>query len=544
MVRHFATRAACGALICVLAVAALVGGSSRSALAHAELVTSTPAANSVLEEGPSEIVLDFDESIEASLTSIALFDGESRPVDLGDPTAGADDTIVAVTVPALDDGLYAVVWRITSADGHVVDGAFSFQVGTADEGDGQELIDQVSSGVRADSAVRWWYAAARLLSSLGAIVLVGACGWWLSAPVALAGRRGLRAVVRIAWLSLVTGSAAAFALFGAEAVAGTLGDVVAPSVWGDIATTHTGRMLLLRLTIALVLGALLALRAHRAAGWWRSAGFTAALVTLYTFPAGGHANALDPAALWIAVDLAHLAAITVWVGGLVALAFAGRAVLVTDEGERLAQRFSAAAAVAVPVIVATGVAQTLKLAGGIDELTDTDWGRLLLVKVTVVVTLLAIAGVSRWLLRHDGVASIRRTVVAEAVLGVVVIGLAAGMVGLPPTAPTASQAFAVELSSDGLIAIVSIGPGRVGANEVHITMTPPGGSITPVLSATARVVPVSQELPPAPVELTRDGPNHYTGPVTFPRAGDWTFELVIQVTEADIILLKTTVPIP
>lgn len=544
MTSRAGTRVACGVLICVFAVVALVGGSSRSAFAHAELVTSTPAANSVLEEGPSEIVLDFDEAIESSLTSVSLFDGESRPIDLGEPTAGEDDTVVGVSVPALDDGLYAVVWRITSADGHVVDGAFSFQVGTAAEGDGQALIDQVSGGARAESAVRWWYAAARLLSSLGAIVLIGACGWWLSAPAALAGRRGLRAVVRIAWFSLVVGSAAAFGLFGAEAVAGTLGDAVSPSVWGDIATTHTGRMLLLRLTIALVLGALLALRAHRAAGWWRAAGFTAGLLTLYTFPAGGHANALEPSALWIAVDLAHLAAITVWVGGLVAVAFAGRAVLETGEGEELAERFSAAATITVPVIVATGVAQTLKLSSGIDELTDTDWGRLLLVKVTVVVTLLAIAGVSRWLLRHDGAVSIRRTVVAEAVLGVVVIGLAAGMVGLPPTAPPASQPFAVELSSNGLIAIVSIGPGRVGANEVHITMTPPGGSITPVLSASARVVPVSQDLPPAPVELERDGPNHYTGPVTFPRGGDWTFELVIQVTESDIILLKTTVPIP
>lgn len=544
MSTRFGTRVACGLLICVLAVAALVGGSSLSVYAHAELVTSTPAANSVLEEGPPEIVLDFDEAIESSLTNIVLYDADSRSIELGEPTAGADDTVVGVTVPAIDDGLYAVVWRITSADGHVVDGAFSFQVGTDSQGDGQDLIDQVSGGVRAEATVRWWYAAARLLSSLGAIVLIGACGWWLSAPAALARRRGFRRVVRLAWLSLVVGSAAAFGLFGAEVAAGTLSDAVSPSVWSDIVTTQTGRMLLLRVVIAAVLGVLLALRARWAEGWWRAAGFTAALVALYTFPAGGHANALEPSALWIAVDLAHLAAITVWVGGLFVLAFAGTAVLETDDGERLAKRFSFAAAIAVPVIVATGVAQTLKLAGGIDELTDTDWGRLLLVKVTVVVTLLAIAGVSRWLLHHDGASSIRRTVVAEAALGVLVIGLAAGMVGLSPTAPPASQTFAVELSSDGLIAIVSIGPGRVGSNEVHITMTPPGGSITPVVSATARVVLVSQELPPAPVDLVRDGPNHYTGPVTFPRSGDWSFELVIQVTDTDIILLKTTVSIP
>jgi len=545
MERSTLPRARAARLLFVLAVlAALLAGTPGRAGAHAGLLTSTPAANSVLEESPPQIILDFDETVEGSLASIEMYDNNRTPIELGEPSAGADDTVVVADVPGLPDGLYAVVWRVTSADGHVVDGAFSFQVGTAAGGDGQALIDEVNGGARAEPAVRVAYGVARFLALAGVIVLIGAVGWLLCAPPGMAGQQRFRVLVATAWASLAVGSAGAFGLFGAQAMAGTLGDALRPQVWADVVGTHTGRVLLARIMLVAALGTLLVLRRHRAVGWWPAAGLAIAVGTLFTFPAAGHPNSLHPAALWIALDLAHLAAVTVWVGGLFVVAFAGRVALEEPAGTLLARRFSAAAAISVPVVVVTGTLQALKLAGGIDDITTTDWGRLLLTKVTVVVALLAIAGVSRWLLRHDGAGSIVRTVRAEAAIGLVVVALAAGMVALPPTPPPASQLFAEQLSANGLIAIISLSPGRVGSNEVHIVMTPAGGSITPVVSATARIALPSAELPFAPVDLVRDGANHYSGPVTFPQSGNWTFELVVQITETETVLLKSTVPIP
>jgi copper transport protein len=535
---------AVAALVFLLAVVGVLGSGTRTAFAHAALESSTPAANSVLETGPPEIVLDFDEAIEADLASILLFDGDGRAVEVGVPSAGADSTIVHVAVPGVGDGIYAVVWRVTSADGHVVDGAFSFQVGTAVSGDAKELIDLVRAGSRSDPAVRWWYGVARFLSLAGAIVLLGA-GWWLvHGPRGLFQRPAARRTLVLAWAALLVGSLFAFALFGAEAVAGSLSDVGRTSVWGDLATTHTGRMLLVRIALAGVLGVLLALRRYAAEGWWRAASATAAVLTVYSFSASGHPSATEPTAWWISVDLVHLASITLWIGGLLVLAVAGSAALGEPDGERMVRRFSLVASVCVPLIVVTGVAQTLRLAGGLDDITATDWGRLLLTKVTVVAALLAVAGVSRWLLQHDGAASVRRTVIAEFVLGMVVVAMAAGMVALPPEPPVPTRPFAEQLSASGLIAIISLSPGSVGGNEVHITMTPPGGSITPVVSATARVSLPSAEIPFSPVTLVREGPNHYSGSVTFPRSGDWTFEVVVQITDGQEVLLTTTVPIP
>ena len=531
------------ALVCV---ATVLGGTSRHASAHAELEASNPSANSVLEVDPAAIVLDFDGAIETPLTSVALYDGEGASFPLGPPAAGADDTVVQVLLDgdSLVDGVYAVIWRVTSADGHVIDGAFSFQVGVAAAGSGQELIDQVRSGSRADSTVNWWYGVSRFLSMIGAITLIGA-GWWLvGGPPEILRRRRSRWVTVACWFALLVGSAATFALFSAQAIAGSVSEAFDTDRWGDIATTQTGRMVLLRVVLALGFGVLLALRRHRSQAWWRGAAVAGGLLTLFTFSAAGHANAQTPAALWISVDLLHLVAITVWIGGLLALCLAHSETFEQPAGDRMARQFSLAASICVPVIVATGVAQTLKLAGGLGDVTATDWGRLLLVKLTVVVALLAIAGVSRWLLRHDGARSIRRTVITEFAIGVVVVGLAAGMVALPPVAPPISKPFETQLTSAGVIAVLSLGPGSVGANDVHVTVTPPGGSINPVVAVTARVSLPPEGIPVSPVTLVQDGANHYSGSVTLPRSGDWTFELMIQITDSDSVLLKTTVPIP
>ncbi len=514
----------------IVAVVGVVGGTAGSALAHASLESSTPSANSVLEAGPPAIVLDFDETIESDLASSRLFDGDGRALEVGPPAVGEDDSVVSVAVPDLEDGVYAVIWRVNSSDGHVVDGA--------------QLIDQVRSGIPGTQAVRWWYGVARFLSLFGALALIGA-GWWLLRPsLDLASRRSARRMGAVAGGSFLMGSAGAFGLFGAQAVGGSLSDALSPSVWGDVAATRTGRMLLVRLAVALLLAALIVLVRRRGHGWWRGAAAAASLVALFSFSASGHPNSLDPAVLWIAIDMAHLAAIAVWLGGLAALLVAGKVTLGKPEGERFARRLSLVATFAIPVVVATGVAQGLRLAGGLDDVTATDWGRLLLTKVTVVVVVLALGGVSRWLLAHDGAASLQRTVVVEAVLGVVVIALAAGMVALPPAPPVVARPFAEQLSSNGLIAVVSIGPGSIGSNEIHIVITPPGGALAPVTSVSARVSLPVDDIPASPVTLVREGPNHYSGSVTFPRAGGWTFELIIQVTETESVLLQSSVPIP
>lgn len=540
----------------LIAAAALVLGSASRASAHAGLETSIPAASSVLEQSPDNVVLDFDEPVEAELASIQVFDAAAVLIEVGSPEAAAGDrSVVLASLPDLGDGLYAVVWRISSIDGHVVDGAFSFQIGTAGAADGKALVDQVIDGARVTPAVSRAAGAARLLGFLGVVVAIGGGLWvliWANPSLDRA-----RRLVLVGWMMLAIGTMASFGLHAAAVSAGPISDAWSFTQWDRIAGTRTGTLLLTRLVLVLMLGVLMVgvvIRgAHwRASAWWRSLAIVSAIGVIVSFPAAGHASTTSPRSVWVLSDALHLTAVAAWLGGLLVLAV--RAVDFPDEVDhqvpastsRLSalKQFSTIATVAVPVIVVTGVAQTVRLAGGVDRITDTDWGRTLLVKLSLVTVLIAVGAVSRWLLVNDGHAGIGRLVVVEAIIGVAILGLTASLVSLPPRPVAESRVFSTSLAQAGTIVDITITPGRIGQNEMHLVITPAGGSLQPVISAEARVSLPERNLPNTPIALVADGSNHYSGQLTLAFGGDWTLEVIVEVSSGNSLLLGTTVPIP
>ncbi|HZX54192.1 MAG TPA: copper resistance protein CopC, partial [Ilumatobacteraceae bacterium] len=392
--KHIATGAA-------VALAVLAPASQVSA--HAGLVASVPAANAVLETGPPTIQLVFNEAVDAGLADIELYDENATLIPTGAPEAAAGgEATVQASVPSIGAGVYVVVWRVPSADGHVVDGVFSFQVGTGagvQSGvDVGALIDKVSGNAAANSTVGRLDTGARLLALIGLIVLVG--GGVLA--VQSADSASNRMLLWLAWAFLLVGSLGSFGLYGAKVVAGTPSDALKPAVWGKIVGSHTASVLLVRSMLVLAVAVLLFTFARRARDVWRGAALALSIALILTFATIGHASAQDPAALWIGIDAVHLASIALWIGGLLMFAFGTSAWLTDPESDGIVRRFSLMSMVAVPLIVGTGVLQTLKLAGNLDDVTSTSWGRTLLVKVAVVTVLVAIGGVSQWVLRNDG----------------------------------------------------------------------------------------------------------------------------------------------
>ncbi|MEP7201353.1 MAG: copper resistance protein CopC [Ilumatobacteraceae bacterium] len=396
-------------------------------LAHAGLEASVPSANAVLEAGPPNIELDFNEAVDADLSVIELYDQDAKLMATGPPERITDDTVVQASVPQIGDGVYVVVWRTPSADGHVVSGVFSFQVGAQSGVDVGALIDKVSGGAEANSTVRRLDTAARLLALIGLIVVVG--GGVLATQFADSPNRTL---LWLAWVFLLVGTLGSIGVYGAKVVGGTAADAVKPSVWSKVAGSHTASILLLRVVLAIAIGVLLVTFSRRANDLWRGASLAVCVALVLTYSSIGHANTQHPASLWVAIDAVHLAAVSLWIGGLVMLAFGTSTWLTDPDAEPIVRRFSLTAMLTVPVIVATGAAQTLKLAGSLDDVASTSWGRTLLVKIAVVTVLVAIGGVSQWLLRNDGPAALKRTVFAEALVGIAVVGLAAALVALPP----------------------------------------------------------------------------------------------------------------
>lgn len=528
----------------VLTLGASVVAPAATAFAHAGLDSSTPAANSVLEAPPSEIVLDFDETVEVSLAQIEVYDGSGASLTVGTPRRGGDDTIVTAPLPTLDDGLYGVVWRTSSVDGHAVSGSFAFQVGTAGDLDPATFLDSLGSTPLASAAVRWSHTVARWVAFVGLVLLLGSGMWAVWSGAALRLLSSTQRLTWAGWVMLWVGSVVTFVLHGAEAHAGGIGQAFDPHSWNDMLSTRTGVLIVLRMILSVALGLLLSLGLHRSDRLWRWSALAASLMTLMTFSGAGHASSADPALLWQLVDLVHLGGVVVWVGGLAVFGAASTEWYEGDESGGAITRFSRWSTIAVPVVAITGVVTAREYSDGFSDITATGWGRALLVKVVLVAVLVAVGGVSRWMLRHHGAASIRRTVVAEAVAGILVLALVAGMVGESPRQPTPSRSYAAQLAAGGLIAAVSVGPGQVGANDLHVVITPQGGSLDAVVSAEARVSDPSAGLPPSPVALVAEGPNHYSGAVTFPVSGEWLLEIIVDAGSGQSVLLSTTVSIP
>lgn len=97
--------------------------------AHAKLVQSIPAADSVVATPPQEIRLTFNEPIAANLSGIDLTTAEGGKVNVGPASAepGGKGFIVPIHDP-LPSGIYRVRWRAVSADMHKLQGDIAFEV--------------------------------------------------------------------------------------------------------------------------------------------------------------------------------------------------------------------------------------------------------------------------------------------------------------------------------------------------------------------------------------------------------------------------------
>ena len=120
--RRRTSRHALAAVSGLLLLLVLPGG----AVAHAELVSSTPAADSILTEPPTEVVLTFDEAVVGN-SSFQVLDASGATIASGAPDPAAPTTMRA-DLPALEPGDYEVQWTSVAEDTDIERGTFAFTV--------------------------------------------------------------------------------------------------------------------------------------------------------------------------------------------------------------------------------------------------------------------------------------------------------------------------------------------------------------------------------------------------------------------------------
>src|SRR5689334_2811746 len=106
-------------VLAALACMASIAWSYTVAMAHAQLLKATPAAEAVLSSAPSDVALQFSERLESSFSSVAVRDASGKQVDKGDARVDSGDAkILRVSLPPLKSGAYKVEWRAVATDLH------------------------------------------------------------------------------------------------------------------------------------------------------------------------------------------------------------------------------------------------------------------------------------------------------------------------------------------------------------------------------------------------------------------------------------------
>lgn len=544
----------------LLVLAAVLGSmllGMPQARAHAVLLETSPVDGAVVAAVPQAVGLRFSEAVSLTPESIRLFDAAGRELHAGRAAhlAGQAGAVTATVPASLPHGTYVVAWRVVSDDSHVVSGAFEFSVG--------EPSSDVSAPPQRDSR------AAPVVSGLGsglgflgmALTIGGAVAVALLWPDGRPPRGGAAAVwagfvalclgtaaVVIAQYPLATGQAFTTA-FSAAAVHATV-------------TSQQGIALLVRLGIAAVLSGVFATLVRRDDGAGDplpnrpavspgalALGAGCAFALTLTWTLWDHARTGPQPGLAIPVESVHLLAVSIWLGGLIALVacVAHRVDRVAPAAEQALARFSRLALPCFAAIVATGVYQSWRQVGAIAALGDTRFGRLLLVKLAGVSVILLVAVQSRRLVRRRGAGRlnrVRRLVVVEALLGAGVLGVTTLLADAVPArssyAPPVRMTVRVPATAhtgtplDGGHLDFRLTPARHGLNVADIYLVAPDGLLVPVDRVTARLQPARPGDPPMAVQIAEAEPGHYVAErLPIPAAGVWRLQVHIRTSDVD-----------
>jgi len=108
----------------ILATALILG--ALSADAHSKKEETQPADGAVLDMSPSAVAMRFDMPMRVTLISLTDQDGTAHDLTRTDNMQPVSE--FSATPPVLPTGQYTVEWRGLAADGHPMQGAFSFEI--------------------------------------------------------------------------------------------------------------------------------------------------------------------------------------------------------------------------------------------------------------------------------------------------------------------------------------------------------------------------------------------------------------------------------
>jgi copper transport protein len=523
-------------LIALFAVCFSVFLPAGSASAHAGLEESEPKPSSWLATSPTEVVLYFDEPVGVVFARIQILDQDGKEVFETRPTRDEDDhSTVRANIDELGEGTWVVLWRIASADSHPVQGSFAFSIGT----NVSDVTNILNNDAGQGHGLNNLFNIIRFVMFAGILTLLGGVSMVMFGAQKSPSIR-TRMSLWGAWTFATVASIQALFAYGPHASGVKVYNVTDLSLLSDTMTTTFGQATLIRIALLVGFSLLLITIAHRDKRLWRVIAVGTSVAIAATFSAVGHPSGESLVALSLTLDVVHLLAVSLWVGALFLITIDRKFWLRSTQSMLW---FSRTAGYSVAVIVVTGIAQALLLMDGLRNVFVLEYGQKLAVKVVLVVVLVAIGALSRSTLRKSGPAKLHQSVLVESLIALIVVGITALIVALPPREQASNAPVQFSLKQSDLSAEITVTPARVGSAEIHVAIDSLVGSFAQMTSISARMSLPSESIPNGPIELVRTTPNHYTAAVNFPFSGLWNLEILVKPDPSRTVMFRTDVKV-
>ncbi len=419
-----------------------------SALAHANLLQREPTFAARLSSAPNAVTLRFDQGIDVFPDSIEVRSATGKRVTAAPARSTGDGRVAIVPLRRLPKGAYTVRWHVTSLEGHVLSGVYTFGVRVVPPPPTEAYGS--SGPTTLEYVVRWGYF-------LGLALLVGG----LAFRLLVIGRRATPALERRFYFVVGAGLVASielgilgFLLRARDAFQLPLGRLI----YGDLSPFAQGTrfgtaFIVMTLGFAL-LGAILFLAwlTERPVLLWPA--LVLGLVLCSGLSLSGH-SAVDTGSSWRSelADWVHLSAACLWVGGLAQLAFVVWPTAAALRREAFL-RFSQLAAVLVGLMVMAGAYLAYVRLPAASDLWQERYGQVLLLKSALVGVALSWGALHHFVVRPalqrgrgTGSLAISRSLLGESAVAMAVLLLAAVLVDAnPPERPAKQPTRAAAIS--------------------------------------------------------------------------------------------------
>ncbi len=418
------------------------------AAAHVDFVGSSPANVSTVQSPITDVVLEYSGDADPIRDEFRIEDAAGASVSIASVRNDGTTKVVVTAAEPLPTGRNKVTWALRGADGHKMSGTIAFTVSAAATAqspsanpppslsasatpDGAvpatsaDVVESVSSSPSTFEAVA---ALGRWIVYGAALFIVGAFAYlvWVHRGSRAEGRR-IVFLIRRAAVLLVAGAIVEWFAQLAVYNSGGIGDLVSVAAWGEVVSSGfaigtalriIGAVLVLRFVALEVVAEdpvdisaldnldLLSEFSPTTSGTTAVASRVPALarVRVESGPLAflgvalliaseafiGHTASVQPRALVLLSDAAHLTAAGVWVSGVWLLGWTlwrrNRRGEPLDV-RRLATRFSVLATWALVAVSLSGVALGWAILRSPSNLWTTEFGRVLLVKVSLVAVL-------------------------------------------------------------------------------------------------------------------------------------------------------------